>query len=155
MPKALPRKPFYGLAEICARWSLQEADIASYVLEGELTLSIPVAGLRVDTFEDEEDCDGRHFRIPTGTRSITGTMDLSRVDAWTVMQHASQPVAYFYGAAPGEYFDLPDQDDQPGALVVERQALVVRRAEMERFEELHGIGDAAVVAGELRRAAAL
>jgi hypothetical protein len=148
MSKAFPRKPFYGLAEICTRWSLQEADIAAYVLAGELTLSIPVAGVRVETYEDDEDSDGRSFRIPTGTRWIVGTMDLGRVDAWSVLQHASQAVGQFYGATPGESFDLPDQNDQPGTLLVDRQALVLRHAEMERFEGVQGIGAGDPVASD-------
>lgn len=139
MARVLPRKPFYDLAELCERWSLSDADIAAYVLEGELTLSIAVGGLRVDTSDLEEDTDGRPFSIPTGTRWIVGTMDLGRVDAWTVLRNGSQTIGRFLGLQ-GEVLDLPDQDGERATMLVERQALVVRRAEMERFQEAQGFG---------------
>ncbi|MFZ4410510.1 MAG: hypothetical protein ACOYOH_24395 [Paracraurococcus sp.] len=141
MSKPLPRKPFYGLAEICERWSLSEADVAAYALESELVLSVAVGGLRVETSDIEEDADGRPFSIPTGTRWIVGTMDMSGVDAWSVLQNGSQAIRRFY-SQKGEMLDLPDQDDERGAMLVERQALVVRRGEMERFQEAQGFGPA-------------
>jgi hypothetical protein len=141
MAKLLPRKPFYGLAELCERWSLSEADIPAYVLEGELTLSVAVGGLRVETSDLEEDADGRPFSIPTGTRWIVGTMDISCVDAWSVLRNGSHAVGRFYGLK-GEMLDLPDQDGERSTMVVDRHALVVRRAEMERFQEAQGFGSA-------------
>jgi hypothetical protein len=139
MSKPLPRKPFYGLAEICERWSLSEGDIAAYALESELTLSIAVGGLRVETSDMEEDADGRLFSIPTGTRWVVGTMDISSVDAWSVLQKGAQAISRFYDQK-GEMLDLPDQDEERGAMLVERHALVVRRAEMERFQDAQGFG---------------
>ncbi|MBY0331748.1 MAG: hypothetical protein K2X49_13875 [Acetobacteraceae bacterium] len=139
MVKPLPRKPFYGLAELCEHWSLSEADIAAYALESELTLSIAVGGLRVETSEVEEDADGRPFSIPTGTRWIVGTMDIRSVDAWSVLLNGSQAIGRFCGVQ-GEVLDLPDQDDERATILVDRQSLVVRRAEMERFQEAQGIG---------------
>jgi hypothetical protein len=136
MARLLPRKPFYGLAELCERWSLSEADIPAYVLEGELTLSVAVAGVRVDTSDLEEDADGQPFSIPTGTRWIVGTMDIGRVDAWAVLRNGSQAIGRFLGVQ-GEVLDLPDQGDERATMLVERQSLVVRRAEMERFQEAH------------------
>jgi hypothetical protein len=146
MTRLLPRKPFYGLTELCARWSLSEADIAAYVLENELTLSVPVARLRVETSDPEEDRDGRPCSIPTGHRWIIGTMDLERSDAWEVLTLAPRTLSRFRGAS-GECFDIPDQEGKPGALRVEREALVVRRAEMERFEHEQGIGTLLADAG--------
>lgn len=141
MARPLPRKPFYGLAELCEHWSLSDADIAAYVLESELTLSIAVGGLRVETSDLEGDADGRPFSIPTGTRWIVGTMDLRSIDAWSVLLNGSQAIGRFY-SLQGEALDLPDQDNGQVALLVERQSLVVRRAEMERFQEAQGIGAA-------------
>ena len=144
MSKPLPRKPFYGLAEFCERWSLSESDIAAYVLEGELTLSVAVGGLRVDTSDTEEDADGRPFSVPTGSRWIVGTMDISRVDAWSVLQNGSQEIGRFYGLQ-GEMLDLPYEDNERTFMPVERHALVMRRAEMERFQEAQGLGSVAPV----------
>ena len=145
MARVLPRKPFYDLPELCERWSLSDADIAAYVLEGELTLSIAVGGVRVETSDLEEDAEGRPFSIPTGTRWIVGTMDLGRVDAWTVLRNGSRAIGRLLGLK-GEVLVLPDQDDERGAILVERQALVVRRAEMERFQEAQGFGAAELTA---------
>lgn len=145
MARVLPRKPFYGLAELCERWSLSDADIAAYVLEGELTLSVAVGGVRVETSDLEEDADGRPFSIPTGTRWIVGTMALGSVDAWTVLRNGSQAIGRFLGLK-GEVLDLPDQDGERATMLVERQSLVVRRAEMERFQEAQGFGAAVLTA---------
>ena len=144
MANLLPRKPFYGLAEFCERWSLSEGDVAAYVLESELTLSLAVGGLRVETSDTEEDADGHLFSIPTGTRWIVGTMDISCVDAWSVLQNGSHAIGRFYGLQ-GEMLDLPDQDEERASMLVERHALVVRRAEMERFQEAQGLGSVAPV----------
>ena len=146
MSKPLPRKPFYGLAELCERWSLSEADIAAYALEGELTLSIAAGGLRVETSDIEEDAVGQPFSVPTGTRWIVGTMDISCVDAWSVLRNGSQAISRFYGLK-GEMLDLPEEDDERGTMLVERQALVVRRVEMERFQEVQGLGAAVAMTG--------
>ena len=154
MTKPLPRKPYYGLAELCNRWSLEESDIAAYVLEGELTLSIAVAGVWVDTSDHEDDADGRWFLIPTGRRSIIGTMDLSRVNAFAVLESGSQEVGRFFSPT-GEYLDLPDSDDHPKTLLVERHGLVVRRAEMERFEQAQGIGAAPAAGDALPKSSSL
>ena len=144
MVKPLPRKPFYGLAELCEHWSLSEADVAAYALEREITLSVAVGGIRVETSDTEEDADGQPFSIPTGTRWIVGTMDISSVDAWSVLLNGSKAICRFYGQ-DGEMLDLPDQDDERTTMLVERQSLVVRRAEMERFQEAQGFGSAVAV----------
>ena len=43
MTHVAPRKPFYRVTELCARWSMTETDIAAFVLADELTLSIAVS----------------------------------------------------------------------------------------------------------------
>ena len=73
-------------------------------------------------------------------------MDLSRVNAFAVLESGPQEVGRFFSPT-GEYLDLPDSDDHPKTLLVERHGLVVRRAEMERFEQAQGIG-AAPAAGD-------
>ena len=139
MTKIPPRKPFYGLAELCDRWSLSESDIAAYVLEDELTLSVAVGGVRVETSEVEPDDRGGAFRIPTGTRWIVGTMDVSRIDAWSVLQNGSHAIGRFY-SAEGELLDLPEKDGEQSVMLVDRQSLVVRRTEVERFQDAQGLG---------------
>jgi hypothetical protein len=138
MKQRRPRKPYYELTELYELWSLNERDIAAYVLERELNLSIAVAGLRVETYDIEEDDRGGSFSIPTGTRWVVGTMDLGCIDAWTVMQHGRGEFSYFW-TAEGERLEVPFVNDEPQVVVVERSALVVRRAEKERFELAQGL----------------
>jgi hypothetical protein len=138
MKRPRPRKPYYELAELCEAWSLSTSDIASYVLEQELTLSVAVAGVRVDVSEIEEDSRGQPYDKPMGTRYVVGTMDVSCTDAWTVLREGSREIKWFRSAA-GEYLEIPDHDDVARPILVERTTLVVRRAEKERFEEAQGL----------------
>jgi hypothetical protein len=150
MKQRRPRKPYYELAELCELWSLNERDIAAYVLEREIHLSIAVAGLRVDTYDIEEDDRGESFSIPTGTRWVVGTIDLGCIDAWTVMQHGRGEFSYFW-TAEGERLEVPHVNDEPQVVVVERSSLVVRRAEKERFELAQGLVQPTVEEGEIER----
>jgi hypothetical protein len=130
------RKPYYRLAEVAARWSMTPSDIASFVLEGELVLSIAVSQLRVETGTHEVFDDKQRCAIPTGRRSHSGTLDLRRDDAWAALTVGSCGVTSFKAAAD-EYVDfVPDDDD--GSLHVEAESLVIRRAEIDRFEAASG-----------------
>lgn len=140
-----PRKPYYELAELCDAWSLSTGDIASYVLARELTLSVAVAGQRVEAYEIDEDKRG-HYSIPLGPRWIVGTMDLSCTDAWTVLRQGSRDISSFW-SLEGERLDLPEVDGDPRVIAVDRAALVVRRAEKERFEDEQGINQPTTAAG--------
>jgi hypothetical protein len=142
MASRLTRKPYYGLAELCERWSATETDIAYYVLERELTLSVAVARLRVETSEEDQDVNGHPSLASTGHRWVVGAMDLGCVDAWTVLRQGPQSLHRFYDPS-GEVLEIPDRDDQPNSLLVDRNSLVVRHAEKERFEAAQGITNAA------------
>ncbi len=147
MTTPLTRKPYYSLAELCERWAVTEADIAAYVLEQELALSIAVAGLHVETSEQEEDADGRRFTIPTGHRWLIGTVDLHCVAAWNVLRNGQDDVDRFYSVT-GEILDPVDQQGEHHGLTVTRDALVVRHAEKERFELAQGIAAIAILVGD-------
>lgn len=144
MVNALTRKPYYSLADLCERWAVRMADIAAYVLERELTLSIPVAGMYVTTSEEEEDADGRQFSIPTGHRWVIGTVDLHCVAAWTVLRDGQQEVDRFFSLS-GEFLDPIDEHGERDSLLVVRDALVVRHAEKERFEVAQGFAATATL----------
>lgn len=147
MASLLTRKPYFSLTELCERWVVTEADIAAYVLERELTLSVPVAGLRVETSEKEEDAEGRPFMIPTGHRWIIGTVDLHCAAAWTVLHDGQLAVDRFYDLS-GELLDPVDGNGEPYSLLVQRHALVVRHAEKERFEAVQGIATTATLVAD-------
>ncbi|MBN8891048.1 MAG: hypothetical protein ABS99_00495 [Acetobacteraceae bacterium SCN 69-10] len=132
MTHVAPRKPFYRVTELCARWSMTETDIAAFVLADELTLSIAVSQLPVEAGYYEEVDDGQWCSMPTGRRRFSGTLDLIRDDAWAVLTLGSAGVSSFQ-AQPGEYLEYA-LDDDGAPLHIEAQGLVVRRAELERFE---------------------
>lgn len=127
------RKPHYGIEEICRRWEVSEADLAGMVIERELTLSVVVAGVAVEIgcieYVDERDW----YRIPEGHRHLIGAVDLEPLDAWHALTTGSQTISSF-AAEPGRYVDVADQGNEPGRYTVTRDRLVVRRAELERFE---------------------
>jgi hypothetical protein len=133
-----PRKPYYGLNELCEAWLLSVSDIESYVLTQELTLSVAVAGQLVQVFDVEQDSDGVPFAIPAGRRRVVGTMDLGCTDSWTVLRQGGCEVTYFWNEA-GEQLRVSDLAGEGQVLQVDRAALVVRRAEKERFESAQGL----------------
>lgn len=133
MAKSISRKPFYNLAEACERWSLSPTDVAAYALEGELSLSVPAAAVLVKTSDVEHDPNGPGFVIPTGQRRIVGTMDLHRVDAFVILERGGAHVARFFGA-DGEILEPIDDEGERRVLAVEQASLVVRHAELQRFE---------------------
>jgi hypothetical protein len=156
MSRMMPRKPYYTLAELCERWSLSPSDIAAYALEGEITLSLPVAALRVAVSQMEADTEGQPFSYPCGERRHVGTMDLQRIDAYAALERGQVGVVRFL-AGDGEVLEPIDADGEPCPIAVDRATLVVRHAELERFEAtqvmLEPLGpDARVPSSQDRRA---
>ena len=83
MAKTNRRKPYYTLREIYARWAMDADDISAYVLEGELSLSLPVAALLMEVSDTHQAADGRIRVEPKGRQHQVGPIDLSRIDADT------------------------------------------------------------------------
>jgi hypothetical protein len=133
MARVISRKPYYALAELCERWSLSVGDIAAYALEGELLLSIPVAALPFSVSDIDHDADGKPFHVPCGKRWHVGTIDLHRIDAFAVLEGKEMPVARFLSPA-GELLEPLAENDERAQILVSRAILVVRHAEIERFE---------------------
>jgi hypothetical protein len=131
------RKPFYHLDEALTRWDMTERDVTAFVLSDELTLSATVAGLRILFGSLEDMADGEYFRIPEGYRYVIGTVDLARDDAWRVLREGSWTIASLK-ATPGTYQDISD-DAIDNRHLVQRDDLVICRAEIECFEVAQGI----------------
>lgn len=131
-PRVL-RKPCYGLAEICARWGVSEADIAHFAIAGELTLSVVVVRLPVEEGEIAEVEEGQFAKLPDRLHRFTGTLDLWPQDAWQVMTAGSQAVTAF-PAGEGRYRTVTAAGDEVAELVVPRERLVIRHEEVARFE---------------------
>lgn len=136
MSRMFSRKPYYTLAEVCERWSLSMVDIAAYALEGELVLSIAVAGLPFAVSDIDHEENGRPFHIPCGKRWHVGTVDLHRIEAFAVLEGGEAGVTRFLSPA-GELLELLCEGDERAQILVKRDTLVVRHAELERFETAH------------------
>ena len=136
MSRMISRKPYYLLAEVCDRWSLSMADITAYALEGELVVSVAVGSVHFEVSDIEHEPDGRPFHIPCGRRWHVGTIDLNRVDAFAVLEGGEAPVSQFFSTA-GERLEPLGEDDEFTHMLVKRDSLVVRHAELERFEVVH------------------
>lgn len=127
------RKPHYRIEEVCRRWEIPEADLAGLVIERELTLSVVAAGVLVEV-GDIEQVDERDWSpIPEGRRYLIGAVDLRPLDAWHALTAGVQTITAF-AAEPGRYVTILGQGDEPGRYTVTRDLLVVRHAELERFE---------------------
>ncbi|WP_099865951.1 hypothetical protein [Pararhizobium haloflavum] len=138
---AILTKPFYDLDEVCTQWGLNERDLTAFVLSGDLTLSATVAGLRVVYGYFECIDVDEVIRIPEGRRVIIGTANLERDDAWTVLRKGNHGITQLQ--APDDKFIEIDNHASGGVHVVDRDDLVVRREEMERFAAVHLAGAAA------------
>lgn len=126
------RKPFYYLDEVMTRWQMSERDITAFVLSDELTLSATVAGLRIEYGAIDEIGDDRCFRIPEGTRFTIGTVEIARDDAWRILREGSWGITSLK-AEPGRYQNI-DGLNWENRHLVQREDLVICRAEIERFE---------------------
>ena len=140
MAKTNRRKPYYTLREVYARWTMDADDISAYVLEGELCLSLPVAALLMEVSDTLRDTEGQIRVQPKGRQHQVGPVDLSRIDAYAVLQSGAGQIARFLSPA-GELLEPLDEAGERHALVVKRIQLVVRHDELERFEMEHDLGN--------------
>ena len=134
MGKAISRKPFYAIAEVCDRWALSAGDIAAYALEGELTLSLPVADLHAEVINAGNDQERKRAYLATGKCRYVGTVDLGRADAFNILQQGSAAVARVY-PSDCDLLMLLNAAGDAEAMLVSAARLVVRHAEFEAFEK--------------------
>jgi hypothetical protein len=137
------RKPFYRLDEVCERWGMSADDLAAFVLAGELTLSIPAAGMWLDVGELLEVEGSGYVRSPHGTVAMRGPVDLAPSDAWWVLRKGTMDVTAF-AAEAGRYMEVHKGGEPFPSHEVVRADLIVRYAEMQRFEDLHSLAPAPV-----------
>ena len=142
------RKPFYRIDEICARWSLMHTDIAAFALGGELQVSVAVARLPVELGTWEHTPDGERFQIPSARRIMSGLVDLLPEDAWRVLEAGAQTVNWLK-AAEGEYIEPTLNGASDSGLTVEPKDLAISHAELERFQEVHGLVQPPAISGNI------
>ncbi len=133
MAPGVKHKRFFTIDDVGARFGLTLVDMGVMAAEKQLRLSVPVAGLRVEIGEWEDDGDGHSYRIPSGYRTLNGLVDVYAIDGWTILRSGTGVVSSLQ-AEPGHYISIETGDpDQPG-LVVTRDELGVRLEEWRRLE---------------------
>lgn len=142
------RKPYYGIEEVCRRWEISEADLAGFVIEREITLSIIVASLLVEIGTIEEVDHKNWCSIPEERRHLSGALDLHPVNAWSILTEGAQVINSFKAAGDG-YISIEGREYENGELHVVRNQLIVRHAELVRFEAAQAALEAAPSAAPL------
>lgn len=130
-------KRFFSIDDVGAHFGLSLVDMGVMAAEGQLRLSVPVAGLRVEIGDWEEDGDGHGFRIPAGYRMLNGLVDLYPVDGWTILRNGTGVVHALPTEGAGYTSIETGNPDQEGLLVT-RDELGVRREEWRRLEAQDG-----------------
>ena len=132
------RKPFYRLDEVCQRWDLSIWDLATYAVGRELVISMVATGLQVEEGLIEKAVDGTEQRTRLWDRVLSGPVDLHGDDAWKIVQRGPQHVQRFV-TDPGSYLEVRTSFEWADPLQVTVQDLVVRHAELVRFETAKGL----------------
>lgn len=133
MGSRIIRKPYYGIEEVCQRWEISQTDLAWFVIEQEITLSIVVVRLGVQFGIIEYHDDGQSHKILEGYKYLSGAVDLLPLDGWHALRPESHRI-YSFRSEPGAYMDIHDPDWGSCAFFIDRSQLVVRHAELARFE---------------------
>lgn len=142
MTAMIVRKPCYGLPEVCQRWGVSMLDIANFVIAGELTLSIVVVRLPVEEGDIEDMGHEGCNKMPDRQHWVTGQLDLWPQHAWEIITTGSCDVHAFL-AEPDRYKSIGWRADDDPAIRVTQDRLVVRHAELERFESAQSCAAAA------------
>jgi hypothetical protein len=135
------RKPLYRLEEVSQRWNLSIWDIAAYAVAREIAISFVATGLLAEEGIIDHTPDGAPQHIRQGERLLSGPVDLHGDDVWTIVQRGTHRVQRFV-AEPGEYLELRTPRGEADPVEVPAQELVVRHAELERFEAAQSLQSA-------------
>jgi hypothetical protein len=118
----LPPRSFYSLAEIAARWSVTSFDLVGWCTDGLLALSIALPPVKAgaETVSGLVDVDGPHV-FPLFRRDGASSATVA------IRQVRSSEHGLRWITEPAE------------GVVITPADVLVRRGEVERFEEQHGI----------------
>ena len=133
---AAPNITYLTLADLCERWGLKHSHICPLALDQNLTFSIGLSLVRADVGTWEQADDDQWFRIPGGTKRLTGIYDLSRNDAWSVIKFGQHKIDSVVSPEPDGYIEFQSGYDST-EIMVDSDDLLIRREEVERFEKRH------------------
>ncbi len=132
MGKALKKKVFYHIDEVCERLGLSLLDMSVLVSEGKIKLCTAVPGLLIEEGRYEVAPDGSVTRRSPSESYVRGLVDLRPEDAWYVLRTGSQ-VTHSLAAEAGRYRRIVSQDEYERGYSIVREEVGVRHEELKRY----------------------
>jgi hypothetical protein len=132
---ALPPRTYFHLYDVAEAWGSSVPELASYVMDGSLNISVMVICKRVEIGSYEDDSGSWH-RVPRDYAVLNGPQPVWAEDLWPVFQQGAGEITRFKPSAGDDYVDLRD-DVAPIKIVL--NDLLVTRAERQRFEQQYGL----------------
>jgi hypothetical protein len=131
----LPPRSYYHLQEVANAWGLSVPELASYVMDGLLDVSVMAICKRVEIGIYEETDETWHA-MPTDYKVLNGPQPVMSEDLWPVFQKGHGRVTRFKPQAGHDYATLRD-DEEPIDIVL--NDLLVVRSERQRFERKYAL----------------
>jgi hypothetical protein len=131
----LPEKEYFTLREIERRWRVEREDTVYYAENGLLEVSTRVRRVVLDTGFVEVDGEGRWFKILEDRYRFSGLVALHEHDLTEIFLSGAAWI-HSFRAEQERYLDVVQPEDGINLRV---NALVVTRAERDRFEREHGL----------------
>ena len=133
------KKPFYRLDEVCARWAMSHHDLAAFAHEGDLVLAFIAPRMAVSVGEWDKTDEGQSAPIIHGIDYISGLTELTAKDAWDTLRADRHEITQVL--AKDNYFvEICTPSGDASSFTVSIGDIVVRHAELERFEKAQGVG---------------
>lgn len=132
------RKLFYDLSDAGRRLDLSLVDIGALVVERQLRVCTPAAGLLVEfgLWENEGSVD--QYAVAEEVREVSGLVDLRPQDALAIIRSGSAPIE-FLDAPTGSYRRIIRTEGDPPGLAVRRDELGVRHEVLQKLAGEFGI----------------
>jgi len=132
------RKLFYDLSDAGRRLDLTLVDIGALVVERQLRVCTPAAGLLVEfgLWENEGSVD--QYAVAEEVREVSGLVDLRPQDALAIIRSGSAPIE-FLDAPGGSYRRIIRTEGDPPGLAVRRDELGVRHEVLQKLADEFGI----------------
>ncbi len=132
------QKLFYDLSEAGRRLDLSLIDIGALVVERQMRVCTPAAGLLVEfgLWENEGTVD--QYAVAEEVREVSGLIDLRPQDALTIIRSGSAAIE-FLDAASGSYRRIIRAEGDPPGFAVRREELGVRHEVLQKLAGEFGI----------------
>ena len=133
--KAMKKKVFYHIDEVCERLGLSLLDMSVLVSEGKIKLCTAVPGLLVEEGLYEPGPDGCEHWTLIDRSYVRGLIDLRPEDAWHVLRAGSQLIHHL-DAAEGCYRRIISRGEEDRGFAIAREDVGVRHEELRRYSLL-------------------